>query len=175
MLKLRFVLVAALVIGNPVHAQTDSVPPLCRYLMAKEPIQFADAYCAFSEGDHVTAFRIWRLLADDGDAKAQTWVGRMYENGEGVTQNYAEAARWYRRAANQGNTDSQLHLASLYEGRPGFPMNLVEAHKWLNISSTLRNNNFVREYRDKLALSMNNKEVADAQRLASEWKAKSEK
>jgi len=32
-------------------------------------------------------------------ADAQTSLGQMYEDGEGVEQNYALAAEWYRKAA----------------------------------------------------------------------------
>src|ERR1017187_3210827 len=39
---------------------------------------------------------------------AQFNLGLMYANGEGVTQNYAEAARWYRKAADQGDAKAQV-------------------------------------------------------------------
>ena len=42
----------------------------------------------------------------------------MYDDGQGVAQNYAEAARWYRKAADQGNASAQLNLGvSYYDGQ----------------------------------------------------------
>ncbi len=38
----------------------------------------------------------------------------MYENGRGVAQDYAEAARWYRKAAEQGDAGAQHNLGLLY-------------------------------------------------------------
>ena len=40
--------------------------------------------------------------AEQGNAAAQYNLGVMYDNGEGVPQDYAEAAKWYRLAAEQG-------------------------------------------------------------------------
>ena len=43
-----------------------------------------------------------RVRAEAGDADAQTVLGAMYDFGEGVPQNYAEAARWFRLAVKGG-------------------------------------------------------------------------
>jgi TPR repeat protein len=44
--------------------------------------------------------RWYRLAAYQGQANAQNALGVMYQNGEGVPQDYVEAVRWYRLAAN---------------------------------------------------------------------------
>jgi TPR repeat protein len=36
---------------------------------------------------------------NNGDADAQLLLGIMYEGGQGVSQDYAEALKWYRKAA----------------------------------------------------------------------------
>ncbi len=51
-------------------------------------------------------------LADQGDASAQFNLGIMCGHGEGVPQDYAEAAKWYRLAAEQGNVKAQFKLGS---------------------------------------------------------------
>ena len=43
----------------------------------------------------------YRKAAEQGDAKAQFNLALRYYKGEGVTQDYAEAAKWYRKAAEQ--------------------------------------------------------------------------
>ena len=63
---------------------------------------FEDADAAFDKGDYATAMRLWRPLADQGNAAAQYNLGLMYEQGQGVPQDYAAAVSWYRKAADQG-------------------------------------------------------------------------
>jgi TPR repeat protein len=36
----------------------------------------------------------------------------MYDNGQGVPQDYATAVRWYRKAAEQGYAKAQFNLGS---------------------------------------------------------------
>jgi uncharacterized protein len=38
----------------------------------------------------------------------------MYDNGNGVVQDYAEAVKWYRLAAEQGNAQAQYNLGLMY-------------------------------------------------------------
>ena len=68
--------------------------------------------------------------AQDGDAKAQHNLGVMYDIGEGVTQDYAEAAKWYRKAAEQGNAKAQDTLGAMYDNGIGVTQDYAEAAKW---------------------------------------------
>ena len=49
-----------------------------------------------------------------GDAKAQYSLGYMYDFGEGVPQNDAEAVRWYRMAAEQGHAKALFNLGFMH-------------------------------------------------------------
>ena len=49
--------------------------------------------------DDVSDFRENLQAVAQGNAAAQHNLGVMYENGEGVRQDDAEAVRWYRQAA----------------------------------------------------------------------------
>ena len=60
-------------------------------------------YEADSRGDYETAHELVRPLAEQGDALAQYSLGEMYDLGEGVPEDDAEAAKWYRKAAEQGD------------------------------------------------------------------------
>ena len=55
----------------------------------------------------------YRKAAEQGYADAQYNLGILYANGQGVTQDYAEAARWYRKAADQGDAIAQINLDDL--------------------------------------------------------------
>jgi uncharacterized protein len=39
----------------------------------------------------------------------------MYQYGEGVPKDDAEAVKWYRKAADQGNSDAQAKLEALQD------------------------------------------------------------
>ena len=51
-----------------------------------------------------------RALAEAGDASAQNNLGTIYDNGQGVPEDDAEAVKWYRLAADQGLGEAQLNL-----------------------------------------------------------------
>jgi len=86
--------------------------------------------------DRTGGAKLVRAAADQGFARAQLEVGRMYAEGEDyafgalVTQDSAEAARWFRLAAAQGLGAAQIALGDLYfEGR-GVAMDEAEAARW---------------------------------------------
>jgi len=91
---------------------------------------------AYQRGDYATALTEFRLLAQQGNAVAQSNLGLMYDFGRGVPQDYAEAARWYRRAAEQGYAGAQSSLGLMYlEGR-GVPQDDAEAMRWFRRAAT---------------------------------------
>lgn len=76
---------------------------LCTAVAAPAIAQdFDKGLAAARVGDYETALLEWRPLAAQGDADAQYNLGVMYDNGQGVIQDYAEAVNWYRLAAKQG-------------------------------------------------------------------------
>ena len=48
---------------------------------------------AFEAGDYASALNEWHPLAQQGSARAQVNVGKMYATGAGVPKNEAEAER----------------------------------------------------------------------------------
>ncbi len=71
-----------------------------------------------------------KTRAEAGDAAAQCKLGVMYQTGEGVPEDFAEAAKWYRKAADQGNPSAQCNLGFLYSRGHGVPKNRAEAFNW---------------------------------------------
>ena len=58
------------------------------------------------------------IEAKKGDARSQYNIGVMYEDGQGITQDYKEAVKWYRKSAEQGFDKSQNNLGTKYaEGK----------------------------------------------------------
>jgi len=70
-------------------------------------------------------------LAEKGDALAQFNLGSMYDNGEGVEQDFKEAVKWYRKAAEQGHANAQTYLGVMYATGRGVENDEEEAIKWL--------------------------------------------
>ena len=66
-------------------------------------------------------------LANRGDATAQFNLGVLYHDGEGVPQNYTQAAVWFRKAAEKGNADAQYSLGVLYDLGHGVPNDYAQA------------------------------------------------
>ncbi len=63
---------------------------------------YADTDHAIAElkkGNHQQALKELKPLAEQGDAKAQLYLGGMYDVGEGVTQDFKLAAKWFLKAA----------------------------------------------------------------------------
>ena len=92
----------------------------------------------------------------------------MYYNGQGVQRDYAEAANWVRRAAEQGYAPAQADLGVLYWNGQGVPQDAVLAYMWLHLAAAQEPNAV--EERDAAASQMTPDEIAEAQRLAREWK-----
>jgi len=57
----------------------------------------------------------YRRAADQGADYAQYSLATMYEEGNGVEQDFKQAARWYRQAAEHGNQQAQNNLGWLYK------------------------------------------------------------
>jgi len=96
---------------------------------------FEEADAAFQRGDYRTALRLWRPLAEQGNATAQFALGKMYVHGEGVPQDDAEALKWYRLAAEQGYADAQSNLGAMYALGRGVSEDDAEALKWYRLAA----------------------------------------
>jgi TPR repeat protein len=72
----------------------------------------------------------FRKAADQGDADAQNSLGVMYEEGQGVPQDYAAAASWFRKAADQGDAAAQNNLGVMYANGHGVPRDYAAAAGW---------------------------------------------
>jgi uncharacterized protein len=107
-----------------------------------------DGTAAHQRGDFATAMKLWRPLADQGDAVAQHGLGVMYAIGQGVAKDDAEAMKWFRLAAEQGDADAQERLGTYFAARatpvtskePPIPEGVVreaiaEALKWWRLSA----------------------------------------
>jgi uncharacterized protein len=163
-----------------------------------------DAVAAVNKRDYATALRLLRPLAEQGDDVAQFDLGVMYNEGWGVSRDYLQAGKWYRRAAIQGNADAQFNLGMLYEHHryaeaakwyreaadqglgdaqfrlgllyakgQGVPRDDVQAYMWFELSAA-QDYQSAASNRDAAAQRMTPEQIAEAQKLAHEWRPKPE-
>ena len=121
--------------------------------------------------DYKEAMHWYRLAAEQGHDEAQVNLGFMYAKGQGVPQDYKEAARWYRIAAEQGSAIAQFKLGRMYRTGLGVPQDYVQAHMWANLAAAQNHKN-ASVVRNLIAKKMSQSQIAEAQRLAREWKPK---
>src|SRR5260370_25840199 len=87
-------------------------------LAVAAPAQAARLDGAFRAGDFPRAVKSVGPAAERGEARAQAYLGFMYQYGRGVPQNYTLAYFWYRRGAEQGNAAPHHLLGLLYDQGP---------------------------------------------------------
>ena len=96
---------------------------------------FKEGVIAYRSGDYTTASREWLLLAAEGDAIAQYNLALLYEYGDGLPQDDAEAVKWYTLAAEQGVAWAQSNLGVKYASGDGVQEDDVEAVKWYKLAA----------------------------------------
>ncbi|EMU3502697.1 sel1 repeat family protein [Neisseria gonorrhoeae] len=79
----------------------------------------------------VSDFRENLQAAEQGNAAAQFNLGVMYENGQGVRQDYVQAVQWYRKASEQGDAQAQYNLGLMYYDGRGVRQDLALAQQRL--------------------------------------------
>jgi len=122
--------------------------------------------------DDVQARQWYEKAAVQGQAKAQFSLGTLYFNGEGAPKDYRQALRWFRLAADQGEAVAQTKIAIMYDDGQGVPHDIVQAYKWYSLAAT-NGDKPAAELRDTAAKQMTPAQIAEAQKLAQEWKPKS--
>lgn len=147
---------------------------LCAALAHPQPAvadPFGDSVTAFISGDYETALKIARPLAAQGDARAQDFLGEMYEDGNGVAQDYQEALKWYRLSAHQGSSWAQVDLGKMHANGKGTPPDIVRAYMWFDVGSTSsREVNDIQSATEKRAMiskAMTPAQLAQAQDMAN--------
>jgi len=128
--------------------------------------------------DELEATNWFRRAADQGNNTAQFHLGLMYSTGRGVPQNFFEGAKWYRLAADGGDAQAQFNLGVLYFNGEGVPESNVNAHMWFNLAAARlpaagrHNRDSAARVRDVVAIKMTREQIAEAQKLARDWKPK---
>jgi TPR repeat protein len=129
--------------------------------------------------DDVEAVKWFRLAAERGYARAQFDLANMYSEGMGVPQDYAQALKLFQRAAAQNYAQAQYNLGLWYAKGEGVEQDYVRAHMWFNLAASTfpasegSGRLAALNNRELIAGKMSRDQLAEAQRLAREWKPSS--
>lgn len=120
--------------------------------------------------DFQEAARWYRLAAMQGSADAQYKLCAMSDFGRGLLQDDQEALRWCGLAADQGEGFAMYTIGLHYHTGRGVSPDWVRAYMWYNLAAA----HGVEQgaiWRDRLTYVMAPTQIAEAQKLAREWRA----
>ncbi len=88
--------------------------------------------------------------------------------GLGTRQNNKKAAKWFRNAADKGFTEAQYDLGLMYEKGQGVAQDSIWAYTWLSLAAAelVSSQNDL----DRLKLSMNEKQISEAETRITDWR-----
>jgi hypothetical protein len=84
-------------------------------------------------------------------------------------KDYTRAFGLWKPLAHQGNADAQYNLGTMYEDGLGVPRDSVQAHMWFSLAGAGGHAAAIKS-RDVTAKGMTVAQVAEARRLAREWR-----
>lgn len=123
------------------------------------------------EQDLAEAAKWYRKAAEQGIAEGQFMLGLAYYAGRGVEQDLEEARKWYGMAAEQGLAEGQAGLAWLYYKGRGIAPDPIRAYMW-SILSADGGVEGAADLMESIGNEMTPEQIAEARRLADEWKEK---
>lgn len=82
--------------------------------------------------------KILSQKAESGDLQSQATLAERYYKGDGVKQNYVQAAHWYKKLAETGVANAQLTLGLMYVKGDGVEKNDEQALHWLTQAAEQR-------------------------------------
>lgn len=88
-----------------------------------------DGMVAYNRGDYQPAIKLFKPLAQAGNARAQNVMGVMYRKGEGVAKNSARAFMWFSLAARKGDTAAKANLQEMAKDMT--PADLTQAKEMM--------------------------------------------
>jgi TPR repeat protein len=121
--------------------------------------------------DYRQAKEWFEMAAKQGHAGAQVNLGTLYLHGDGAPRSTEMALFWFSLAAQQEDALAFAKLGMMYAQGRGVLQDFIQAHKWYNLSAA-HGELKAAEARDVLAQQMTPTQIAEAQKLAGEWKPK---
>jgi TPR repeat protein len=121
--------------------------------------------------DYSQAKEWFEKAAKRGHVGAQVNLGTLYLQGAGAPQSAQMALFWFSRAAEQRDSLAFAKLGWMYAQGQEVLQDFIQAKMWYNLAAA---NGYkpAAELRDALAKQMTPAQIAEAKKLAREWKPK---
>jgi TPR repeat protein len=121
----------------------------------------------FGVTDKQEALKWYKRAAEGDQPDVEAELGRHYESGDGVEQDYIQAAYWFRKAAEHvpnlgGAGQGRNNLGNLYVEGHGVPKDYVQAYMWLSLAGSDHSTEYLQR-------EMTPSQMLRAQSLANEW------
>ena len=84
----------------------------------------------YGQGKYEEAISCFESAADKGNSSAMSYLGKMYEDGKGVSQDYRKAMQWYIKAANMGDPIAMNNIGLMYHMGKGVGKDYTCASNW---------------------------------------------
>jgi hypothetical protein len=151
------------VLNDPALRQAaESGDPVAQFRLGQALFQDP----AHTDKTSALAVRWLEAAAEGGNVDAMIYLGRVFQTGVGILQNFAQASRWINTAAMRGSIEGMLEMGLLYRDGVGVQKDYVKAYAWLNRAAAARNIDAVRE-REAIAHMLTPDELKEAQRQSS--------
>ena len=121
--------------------------------------------------DDEKAIMWYRRSANLGNPSAQEKLGILYYEGQVILKDFAKAAYWLEKAADWGSRFAQSRIGYMYDVGEGVPKDYVTAYKWYNLAAA-DGDETAKKNRELIEQRMTLVQLAQAQRLARQWKPK---
>ena len=96
---------------------------------------YQEGVAAFLKKNYPVALAKFKAESAKGNAVAQYYLALMYQQGEGVEQNPAEAIRLYKQSAENGFRGAQYNLALIYQRGVDTVQNQAEAARLYKLAA----------------------------------------
>ena len=91
---------------------------------------YDEGVSAYEKANYGLALKAFEQSAKAGHTDAQTYLGVMYELGQGVKMDYEKALMWYRKAAAEKNPTAEYNLGQMYFYGRGVKEDQKQAVVW---------------------------------------------
>ena len=122
--------------------------------------------------NEVEALKWFRSASGRGLANADYEIGNCYLQGIGVARDIEEGTKWMKQAAEKDVAAAQNSLGLAYERGDGVPKDYVQSYKWFALAAAHDDEHAadIRVNLAKVEVNLTKEQVAEAQRLAREFK-----
>ncbi|SDZ94356.1 tetratricopeptide repeat protein [Selenomonas ruminantium] len=77
----------------------------------------------------------YEKAAELGNGEAMQGLGKMFEEGKGVSLNYRVAFEWYKKSVDAGYISAMVDIGLIYEDGKGVSKNYAEACHWYKMAA----------------------------------------